>query len=62
MLLKIITIFYSIHLKGGSEFSLLLSHLVNILNCEELEGEPDPLGLPASLFSFQPIFRSEFFT
>ena len=62
MLLKIITIFYSIHQKGGSEFSLLLSHLVNILNCEELEGEPDPLGLPASLFSFQPIFRSEFFT
>lgn len=60
--LKIITIFYSIHQKRGSEFSLLLYPLVNILNCEELEGEPDPLGLPASLFSFQPIFRSEFFT
>lgn len=60
--LKIITIFYSIHQKGGSEFSLLLYHLVNILNCEELECEPDTLGLPASLFSFQPIFRSEFFT
>lgn len=60
--LKIIAIFYSIHKKRGSEFSLLLYPLLNILNCEELEGEPDPLGLPASLFSFQPIFRSEFFT
>lgn len=53
---KIIAIFYSIHKKSEGQNSPSLYPLLNILNREELEGEPDPLGLPASLFSSFSLF------